>query len=274
MNNFSLSKALLQNGVSLKTYATLDNEVTLVLGTLLSRDDSALASNLKAPLIYLSAMEDPILHEKATLFSKCEVGSEEGVLGVLIAAVMGNRKVSEEILEYLDDLDEGYLSAECNVGEEEAEEIAALLENKRCTCILNSDLEFHPKAQNLAKLIALLATLIPLDVVMVGKEAEEATGVAVVIPDAIEELASFDGTVVYHCPSVNIEEETMLFGSAQFGVAAKAKDGQKVLVQTQTKRYERTFKVDNNLKGTVALLPVAEDADTYRYGQSKITQVG
>lgn len=276
MSNLRLSSELLDNGVSLKAYDTLNNETTLVLGTLLSRDNSALAQRLSqsSPLIYLSAMEDPILHEKATLFSKCEVGSEEGVFGVLIAAVIEGKDVPNAIKEYLEDLDEGYLSAECNVGEEEAEEIAALLKDTRCTCILSPDLEYHPKAKNLAKLIALFASLTPIDVVMVGQEAQEAQDKETVIPEEIEELASFDGTVVYHCPVIDTEEETMLFGSAQFGVAAKAKDGQRVLVQTQTNRYERTFKVDTNLKGTVALLPVTEDVTAYRYGQSKITQVG
>lgn len=274
MSNQTLSQALLQNGVSLKAYDGLTNEITLVLGTLLSRDDATLASKLSSPLIYLSAMEDPTLHEKATLFSKCEVGSEEGVLGVLIAAVTQGKDAANEIKDYLNDLDEGYLSAECNVGEEEAEEIAALLDGKRCTCVLSPDMEYHPKASNVAKLIALLASLTSLDVVMVGSEAQDVAASTAVIPEEIEELASFDGTVVYHCPVIDTEEANMLFGSAQFGVAAKAKDGQKVLVQTQTNRYERTFKVDTNLKGTVALLPVTEDVATYRYGQSKITQVG
>ena len=270
-----LSRSLLECGISLNEYTKKDGALTLVLGTLISRDDLTLSEKIAdSSFIYFSCMEDPVLHVKAKFFSKYEVGTEEGILGVLLTELATDKKLDENEQAFLDELDEGYLSAECNVGEEEAQEVVNLLENNSLTLVLGADLEFHPKAQNIANLIALLSKLIDVEVVIANVKAEKSSNTVEVNLEDIDELATFDGTVVYCCPAKEENENQMLFGSAQFGVAAKSADGQKVVVQTKTDRYERTFKIDSNLKGTVALLPLDEEIFSYRYGQSKITQVG
>jgi len=72
-----------------------------------------------------------------------------------------------------------------------------------------------------------------------------------------------------------------LFGSQQFAMAAKLKEGMRVKLHVGGVEMERVFKIDPDLKGTIALNPtfdlgLREDllSSIYRYSQSKIEVVG
>jgi len=48
--------------------------------------------------------------------------------------------------------------------------------------------------------------------------------------NAVENLKSFDGVVVYQCPVTRVDEEHLLIGSAQFQMAAKVQNNDKITV--------------------------------------------
>lgn len=134
----------------------------------------------KAKFVYMHPIEDVTLQPTITQFIKYEVGSEEGVAALLVYTLLEDKEVDEEIKDILEDLDIGYLSAESNVGEEELESMYSLINGKTTiSLIIGSDVYTHPKAGQIAKLIALLERYAGLHVLCVPP-AQNALGVALI----------------------------------------------------------------------------------------------
>ena len=112
----------------------------------------------RATFYYCHPIEDDRVKNIVNKHIKYEVGSEEGVLALIAKAVINeDQKLAKGAKEFLDSLDEGYLSAESNVGEEEIERLKADLKRKKSPyLIVGSDLYAHPRAKNIAKIIGLI----------------------------------------------------------------------------------------------------------------------
>jgi NADH-quinone oxidoreductase subunit G len=105
--------------------------------------------------------------------------------------------------------------------------------------------------------------------------------------DEIEDLPEYNGTIIYHSNPVEqfnektykakqLEKDTTLRGSAQFATAARIADGDNVTISFNNSTITRVFKLDNSLKGTIALNPTFDiniDQSRYRFEKSKITRV-
>jgi len=251
-----------------------DFDLIIVIGTLLSRDDKTRLADIQnctqsgTKVVYLFSMEDKALLEYTTFFSRYEVGSEEGVLALLTKSLLDTKTLPVALQDYFEDLDEGYVSAESNLGEEEIEEIETLYGGSdKVLLVLGRDLFAHPRAHNIARLAGLLSRF--------GKVIVDSVGVSDdgLLPDAIEALKSFDGVVTYACPALEREEEGLLIGSSQFQMGAKVRHGDKISVVIDQEVYPRTFVLDSSLKGTIALMPQAcENDTTYRYTVAKIVK--
>ena len=107
--------------------------------------------------VYMHPIEDASLQSSITQFIKYEVGSEEGVAALLAYTLLEKKEVPAEIEALLEELDIGYLSAESNVGEEELESMYEQIdETTRISLIVVTELYRHPKADQIAKSLALL----------------------------------------------------------------------------------------------------------------------
>ncbi len=105
--------------------------------------------------------------------------------------------------------------------------------------------------------------------------------------DEVDDLPEFNGTIIYHANPVlqfnaytnktaQLERDNTLRGSAQFASAAKIADGDKIEISFGSKTITREFKLDSELKGTIALNPTFDDvadASRYRFEKSKIVRV-
>jgi NADH-quinone oxidoreductase subunit G len=105
--------------------------------------------------------------------------------------------------------------------------------------------------------------------------------------EELDDMPEFNGTIVYHCDPVlqfnnytskttQLPKENFLLGSAQFGVAARIADGDMVEISFGQTKIQRKFKLDSELKGTIALNPtfdISVDASRYRFEKSKIVRV-
>jgi len=105
--------------------------------------------------------------------------------------------------------------------------------------------------------------------------------------EEVDELPEFNGTVIYHSNPVlqfnaytaktsQLEKDRTLRGSAQFAAAAKISDGDEVEISFASTSIKRVFKLDDELKGTIALNPTFDmsvDASRYRFEKSKIVRV-
>lgn len=256
----SLSKALERYGV--KTSKFDENaQVCLVFATFLEKDNQALAKQIKQAknLVLFSAIEDSFF-DKAK-FIKQEICSEHGVLAMLAKELLRGKDLGK-FQSFFDDLDLGYLSAECSVGEEEIEKIANLIKNKKTACVLGADLEFHKFTQNLAQILAILNKFTDIDIVLYNENLNEGSNLDFSL-DEIEILDEFDGSIIYSYKGENTNE---LVGSKQFSTAFKLQDSQNIKVKNE----KRKFKLDKNLKGTVALFANESLGGCYRFERVKI----
>jgi NADH-quinone oxidoreductase subunit F len=252
-------------------------DLVICVGTLPSRHETTLIKGLSASdaqLVYLFTMEDQALVEKSAFFSRYEVGSEEGVFALLAKSFLLHVKLPDSVKYYFDELDEGYISAESNLGEEEIEEIEALYQKaSNVLLVLGEDLVRHPRASAIARLAGLIAKYGKVKLLVVGSTPEMIiTGKSECVLDAVEDLKSFDGIVVYQCPAMSKEEEHALIGSAQFQMAAKVQNSDKINVIINQEVYSRTFVRDDSLKGVIALMPCAKVDSSYPYHVVKIVK--
>ncbi|GIT98702.1 hypothetical protein [Sulfurovum sp. TSL1] len=134
----------------------------------------------KPKFVYMHPIEDAELQSRITQFIKYEVGSEEGVAALLADALLEDKTLPQEIEDILEDLDIGYLSAESNVGEEELESMLDLIDDTATlSLVIGSDLYTHPKAAQIAKLIALLEQYAGVNILCLPP-ADNALGVALI----------------------------------------------------------------------------------------------
>ena len=105
--------------------------------------------------------------------------------------------------------------------------------------------------------------------------------------DEVAELPEFNGTVIYHSNPVlqfnaytnsskHLGNDTALRGSTQFAQVAKVNDGDRVEVSFGDTSIQRVFKIDTDLKGTIALNPNFDmnlTIDRYKFEKSKIVRV-
>ena len=104
----------------------------------------------------------------------------------------------------------------------------------------------------------------------------------------IDDISEFNGTVVYRCnhplslfnPNTSKPEsnagDLVLLGSKQFATAAKIKTESMVRFEMDGKTYLRKFKVNEDLKGTIAYNSVFDSTDNYdeyRYKRVKLEEV-
>ena len=92
----------------------------------------------------------------------------------------------------------------------------------------------------------------------------------------VEELSSYNGTVIY---KYNTEEDdSFVYGSESFARVAKVQDKDNIYLNYGKDSLQKTFKLDKNLQGTIALCGVNEEDASflsrgYRYKQVKIEKV-
>jgi len=160
-------------GGSLDAIAQSDG--IIVLGGRITTDNPAVryamttaARHRGAKVVYMHPIEDELLQNVVTQFVKYEVGTEEGVIAMLAKTLLENSDLSEEARSFFDGLDEGYLCAESNVGDEEYARIAKSFMRAKCkTLVIGSDLLNHKRSANIARLCAMVETYTEFSVVVV-----------------------------------------------------------------------------------------------------------
>lgn len=134
----------------------------------------------RARVVYMHPIEDGNIQNIVTQFIKYEAGSEEGVAALLAETLLKAADLPEGVRKVLNDLDIGNLSAESNVGEEELEALAkSLIKKVGYSLVVGADLYTHPRAENIAKFIALIEKYAGFNVICVPP-AGNALGVSLI----------------------------------------------------------------------------------------------
>jgi len=416
MTSYSSVSGKLHHSASMDAVKQAD--AIIVIGTRIATDNPMVRYALRtasqhngAKIVYAHPLEDALMKNTATQFMKYEVGTEEGVMALLVNELLKNSDVDEQTRAFLDDLDLGYLEAESNVGDDELTLMTKSFKRaKNHVLVIGSDVFAHQRAKNIAKLAALIEKYTEFSLLIVPSEVNTA-GVALtckldmdenisnvvaynaegdfimssskdadlampalnqvegtivnvdnqVLPlnvalsfngyilndianalglekentidytkeldtskgfkpiafddlenfftvygedkrgyildevsceidpkiEAIEDLPEFNGSVIYNCNPVlqfneftnkahQLQKDTSLRGSAQFAAAARIADGDVVQISFASKTLQRVFKLDDELKGTIALNPtfdLGQDSSRYRFEKSKIVRV-
>lgn len=166
------------SGKSLYSATLADVEASdyvVVMGSRIKSDNPAAryalthaAKRQRAEVVYMHPIEDSDLKNTVTQFVKYEAGSEEGVLAMVANAFASKEGIPSLLASFLSGLDEGYLSAESSVGEEEIERMRSkAARKKRFTLILGEDLINHPRSANIARVAGLMERYSDFNVLIV-----------------------------------------------------------------------------------------------------------
>ncbi|CZE46070.1 hypothetical protein [Campylobacter geochelonis] len=205
-------------------------------------------------ILTISPIDDENLSNNTTI--KCEIGSEPYVLAMVCQLISDD--------EYFGGLDTGYLSGESNVGEEEAQDIVEFLDECELLIIDENLTSYHPDASNLKAFLAFLVGKFGMKVI--NLKGEEIVFEKSKFSE-LKELKNYDGAVVFeHSLDRNF------VGGKYFCMVAKINDGDVVKIKTPNLECEAKFKLDLNLKGTIAFLGL-ENVENYSYEIAKISKV-
>ena len=213
---------------------------SLSLANLLSLTDMALANELKeCDFRYISCIEDSALGSENLI--RCEIGSISYVLAPLCKYTLNLDDG------YFGSLDEGFLSGECNVGEEEFEELGEWLKDAR-NIIIDSSFFTHPDSKMLFEFLEILGKNV---ILAGGKEQGYETNGNL---SELKELENFDGSVIY----LDRKDSDEIVGGVQFSIVAKVKDGDEVMLSAPNFSVKRKFRLDSGMKGTIAIVGMSE----------------
>jgi len=194
--------------------------------------------------------------------------AEEAVIA-LIAKHFTYDNVPEKVKEYFDEMDDGYLFGESNFDEFDLEKL------QKGKILIGKDVLAHPNVENIKKFLCLLRDFggfeiegidLPVffepsdpvleEIVEVEKEYE-------IELEEIEELDTFDGSVVYCCTDRFVVKEDEVLASQQFVIANKIKSLE-VLIDGETKKLHKL----KDLKGTFGI--ILKDTDDYPFKRVEI----
>lgn len=153
-------------------------DAIIMIGSMISSDNPGVryaittaARHNGAKIIYAHPVEDSLMQNVVTQFLKYEAASEEGVIALLAKYILNNCEVDAKHRAYFDDLDIGYLSAESNIGEDELELMMKTLSRaKKSVLVIGTDIIYHKRAANIAKLVALIEKYTHFSVLVVPKD--------------------------------------------------------------------------------------------------------
>ena len=182
-----------------------NSRAVIVLGSRINDDAPTVKYHInmaskwnQARVIYMHPLEDLEIQNIVTQFIKYEVGSEEGVAALLAETLLKEAELPKTIRTFLNDLDIGYLSAETNVGEEELDMLEKSLRKKKgFSLVVGADLYAHPRAEQIAKLVALMEQYAGFNVVCIPP-AGNAMGISLVCD--LDDMAE-GKTVGYNIPA-------------------------------------------------------------------------
>lgn len=266
--------------MSLETVSNSD--FIICLGSLISKENEEIKDLIVESIAkndsifaYMHPMEDEDIKLFCSQFIKYEVGSEEGVLSLLLEQFLNGSE--NPVKDYLNDLDIGYISAESSVGEEEIEELYtnSLNANSKLL-IVGDDIFYHKRCENIFKMIKLLKDFAGFEVICTSKEKCLDLDNQNFDLEEVEELNSYNGTVL-HMINTDLLETGFIYGSSSFARIAKIADGEKIKIEYKGESIPKEFQIDKDMQGNIALcnqeLLTSSLLDGYRYKQVKIKKV-
>jgi NADH-quinone oxidoreductase subunit G len=113
-------------------------------------------------------IEDSLLMPIANHQIKYEVGTEEGVVGVLLYILAKERVKDKKIQDFIDEFDLGYLASETNISDIDIETIKKLSDkNRNKVLLIGSDVISNKRRVNISKLCALIEKYVDFKIMII-----------------------------------------------------------------------------------------------------------
>ncbi len=184
-----------------------------------------------------------------------EVGCEEAIVALLCNAFYDTSNGDLGLKAFVESLDVGYLSSECNLAEEELEQIAQSFQSRKNVLVLGRDLSTHKRARNIGKILALLSNALnQIEIVFLESAPKEIETQKKTCIDALDELECYDGLVAYL--QTKALREPILEVSKQFSQVSKIQEESEIeeqLIQSD-KIIQVKLRKNMQLKGMVGIL--------------------
>ncbi|WP_345980251.1 NADH-quinone oxidoreductase subunit G [Sulfurimonas sp. HSL3-2] len=158
--------------------AVRKSDAVIIIGSMIATDNPVVryamttaAKHNGAKIVYAHPVEDALMQNTITQFLKYEVGTEEGVVALLAKYLLRDADLSDDEKKYFEGLDDGYLSAESNIGEDELElMMKSLTRTKNRVLIIGNDIMAHKEAKNIAKLAAMIEKYSDFSILVVPRD--------------------------------------------------------------------------------------------------------
>ena len=210
-------------------------------------------------ILTLSPLSDEKLNGE---FIKCEIGAQSYVFALLCMALPN---LNEAQKAFFDELDEAFMSAECNVGDEEIEILSEFLHGCDVLIIDDALVNSHSDKANIQSFLALLQDEYGFKILTLNGEEFRPQKSNLIEP---QELDSYDGAVVF-----KHNQNSEFIGGAYFCAVAKISDGDECEISTPNFTLRRKFRLDQSIKGTVAHLGFGgQSFDGYNFELAKVSK--
>ncbi len=152
----------------------------------------------KAKVVYMHPIEDFAISNLVTKFIKYEPGSEEAMALMLLQVFANKEEMTQDLQDFVDDIDIGFLSGESSISEEEIDELKEeFWKKKRFTLVVGADVFNHPEVENIAKILAAIERYTDFELLVIPPNGNS-LGVSLIC-DLVEKHEGF--SVGYNAPA-------------------------------------------------------------------------
>ena len=213
----------------------------------------------------------PFLDCEADFYVRYEVGTEEGVVALLLYE-FADKSADLRLKDFIKSLDYGYLSAESNVSEEELSEIKNQIKlRKKPLLLIGDDISHHAQKSNILNMLCALKTHSNLEVIC----AESLPSEFILKP--IANLPEHNGCVIFVAQdsnesnayskqvSIDLNANPTLKISREFARAWRLGDLQEIRFMLDSQEICATCKIDENFSGIIGILSGARQKSIYPF---------
>ena len=206
----------------------------------------------------------PFLDCEADFYVRYEVGTEEGVVTLLLYE-FADKSVDSRLDDFINALDYGYLSAESNVSEEELSEIKNQIRtHKKPLLLVGDDIAHHAQKSNILNMLSALKSHSNLEVICAESLPSD------FLLKSLANLPEHNGCVIFvaqdssesNADSKQDSRESnanpTLKISREFARAWRLGDLQEIRFALDSQEICATCKIDENFGGIIGILSGAK----------------
>ena len=223
----------------------------------------------------------PFLDCEADFYVRYEVGTEEGVVALLLYE-FANKGADSKLDDFINALDYGYLSAESNVSEEELSEIKNQIRTRKKPLLLvGDDIAYHAQKSNILNMLSALKSHSILEVICAENLSSdfslkplanlpEHNGCMIFVAQDSRE-SSIDSSKDSHESNTEKQDSSELNAnptlkiSREFARAWRLSDLQEIRFALDSNEICATCKIDENFGGIIGILSGAKQKTRYPF---------